>query len=55
MLDYAKTILQKISFDKTLFHKELSKFMLWLSPDEANKLFGWSLNNYSNHFENSTL
>lgn len=55
MIEYAKTVLQKVSFDKSLFHKELAKFMLWLSPDESNKLFLWSLQNFEEHFEKSSL
>lgn len=55
MLEYSKKVLQKVSFDKALFHKELSKFMLWLSPDEANELFSWSVHNFNKHFKKSVL
>ena len=34
MLELAKTILPKVSFDSFLFQKELKKFVEWLNADE---------------------
>ena len=34
MLEYAKTILLKVSFDRALFEKELRKAVRTLAPDE---------------------
>lgn len=41
MLEYIKTILQKVSFDKALFEKELAKAIKMLIPDEVKQLKGW--------------
>jgi len=41
MLDYCKTILKAVSFDRRLFKKEYRKALLWLSNDEAKELRFW--------------
>ncbi len=41
MLDYVKTILSKVSFDKRLFRKEYRKSLNWLSESEASQLKRW--------------
>ncbi|KAB7732935.1 hypothetical protein F5984_03025 [Rudanella paleaurantiibacter] len=41
MLEYIKTILQKVSFDKSLFEKELRKAIESLLPDEVKHLKSW--------------
>lgn len=41
MLDYAKLILSKMSFDKTLFIKEFWKAFRSLSGDERKELVKW--------------
>lgn len=41
MLEYIKTILQKVSFDKALFEKELAKAIQMLIPDEVKQLKRW--------------
>jgi hypothetical protein len=42
MLEYIKTILQKVSFDKALFEKELAKaIQLLAAPDEVKQLKRW--------------
>lgn len=43
MLEYTKTILQKVSFSKDLFHKELSKSPRWLQREELLILQSWCL------------
>jgi len=41
MLEYAKIILQKVSFDGLLFEKELRKVLGDLGKDEPAKLYVW--------------
>ncbi|OON67933.1 hypothetical protein [Hymenobacter sp. CRA2] len=41
MLEYVKTILLKVSFDRTLFEKELRKALRTLVPAEAGLLKAW--------------
>lgn len=43
MLEYSKTILQKVSFSPALFGKELKKSIQWLKKDEAYLLRAWCL------------
>jgi len=42
MLDYSKLILQKVSFDITLFKKELEKAIKALIPEEVHQLIIWA-------------
>ncbi len=46
MLEYTKTILQKVSFSPVLFAKELGKAMKWLKNDEVNALQSWCVLTY---------
>jgi len=41
MLEYAKTVLKNVSFDVSLFQKELHKVVNFLVPDEVNSLIHW--------------
>lgn len=41
MLDYTKTILQKVSFDARLFSRELKKAISRLLPSEIEELKIW--------------
>ncbi len=41
MYELSKNILEKVSFDKTLFRKELIKAVKWLKPDEKVLLMIW--------------
>lgn len=41
MLEYTKTILQKVSFDSRLFTRELKKAISRLLPDEVEELKYW--------------
>ncbi|TAF34099.1 MAG: hypothetical protein EAZ57_03870 [Cytophagales bacterium] len=46
-LEYQKMILEKVSFDKTLFEKELSKGLRSVStPQEEAELKGWAVRHY---------
>lgn len=41
MLAYVKLILEKVSFDKSLFEKELKKGLNLLLPEEVKELRKW--------------
>ncbi|QNH63011.1 hypothetical protein [Hymenobacter sediminicola] len=47
MLEYAKTILLKVSFDKILFEKELRKALRMLLPAELLQLKEWCYEKFS--------
>ena len=46
MLEYVKTILSKVSFNKELFEKELRKALNMLIPEEMVQLKSWCYENY---------
>ena len=46
MFEMSKLILQRVSFDKKLFRKELSKALKWLKPKERILLYGWCLTQF---------
>lgn len=48
-LEYSKTILKKVSFDTTIFKKELLKSLIKLTKDEIIKLKNWCRQTFSNH------
>ncbi|MFI5204735.1 MAG: hypothetical protein ACHQF2_09590 [Flavobacteriales bacterium] len=41
MLELSKEILQKVSFDRKLFEKELRKALKWVRSEERSKLKMW--------------
>lgn len=43
MLEMSKQILQKVSFDRKLFKKELLKSINWIKPSERVQLKIWCL------------
>jgi len=47
MLELSKQVLKRVSFDKTLFRKELTKAIGWLKPDEKLLLKVWCLSTFS--------
>ena len=51
MLEFSKNILQKVSFDKKLFRKELKKSAIWLSNKEGISLKIWALTYFSQYKE----
>jgi len=55
MLDMSKTILEKVSFDKKLFRKELSKAVKWLKPDEKMMLKVWALTTFGHLYKDVIL
>ncbi|MCO6359812.1 hypothetical protein BXY85_2302 [Roseivirga pacifica] len=46
MLEYFKTILSKVSFDRKLFEKELRKAIKSLVTDELEELKKWCYERY---------
>ena len=52
MLEYFKTILSKVSFDKWLFEKELRKAIHSLVNEELPKLKEWCYENFSHIYLN---
>lgn len=47
---YAKMILSKVSFDKTLFKKELEKTLNWLGEHDRIHIKEWVKKNYPSQF-----
>lgn len=50
MFEYTKEILQKVSFDKELFGKELKKAIKWLKYDERKLLMIWCITTFGNRY-----
>ncbi|MCC5946286.1 MAG: hypothetical protein JJT94_15245 [Bernardetiaceae bacterium] len=52
MLEYQKMIIDKVSFCKELFEKELRKSVARLSAEEVESLRYWAYQRYGNsHYE----
>ncbi len=51
MLEYFKTILRKVSFDKFLFEKELKKAIKALVPDELIVFRDWCYEQFGRMYE----
>ena len=49
MLEFSKKIISKVSFDKTLFRKELLKSLRWLNKKEVLTLKIWTLTTFSKY------
>lgn len=49
MLDFSKKILKKVSFDQTLFKKELEKSIRWLNNKEIVTLKIWALTSFAQY------
>lgn len=52
MLEYIKIILDKVSFDKSLFEKELKKGLSQLVPNEIKQLKEWCYAKYGSIYTN---
>lgn len=50
MLAYVKLILEKVSFDKSLFEKELRKGLSLLLPEEVKDLKNWCYAQFGNMY-----
>lgn len=51
MFELSKKILEKVSFDKSLFRKELTKAVKWLKPEEKTLLMIWYLTTFGNQYK----
>ena len=51
MLELSKNVLEKVSFDKTLFRKELIKAIKWIKPDEKTLLKVWCFATFGNEYQ----
>lgn len=50
MLEYFKTILKKVSFDRKLFERELRKSIKRLMPGEVDELRQWCYQHFSHQY-----
>jgi hypothetical protein len=50
MLEYTKTVLQKVSFNRELFSKELRKAFKWLQKEELVMLQAWCILMFSDQY-----
>jgi len=55
MFELSKNILEKVSFDKALFRKELAKAVKWLKPDEKTLLKVWCLGTFGHLYKNEIM
>lgn len=46
MLRYTESILEKVSFNKDLFRRELTKSLKWLKKNEISALKTWCVVNF---------
>lgn len=52
MLEYQKNILQKVSFSKDLFVRELKKSLNWLAGNEIKDFINWVKKTFGNQYSN---
>lgn len=50
MFELSKKILDKVSFDKVLFRKELKKAINWIKPNEKVLLKVWCLATFGHQY-----
>ena len=50
MLEFCKTVLKRVSFDRRLFARELKKSFSWLSYEDALTLKAWALATYPKRY-----
>lgn len=55
MFEFSKQILQKVSFDKVLFRKELTKALKMLKADEKTLLKMWCLTTFGHMYKDVIL
>jgi hypothetical protein len=51
VLEYVKTVLQKVSFDRTLFEKELRKGLKMLVIEDVSVLRTWCYEKFSDRYQ----
>lgn len=52
MIDFAKFILVRMSFDENLFKKELRKLIIWSKDENTDELKDWCVKNYNGLIKN---
>jgi hypothetical protein len=55
MLELSQKILQKVSFDKMLFKKELMKSIRWVKPSEKTLLLMWCLTTFGQQYKDEIM
>jgi hypothetical protein len=55
MYEMSKKILERVSFDKALFTKELMKALRWVKPDEKLLLKVWCLSTFGHMYKDTIL
>lgn len=55
MYEFSKKVLQKVSFDKALFRKELTKAKKWLKQEESLMLKAWCLANFGHLYADTIM
>lgn len=55
MLEYTKTVLQKVSFDRNLFEKEFRKASKNLLHHEMEELKQWAQKQYGGQFSSNEM
>jgi hypothetical protein len=55
MYEMSKKILERVSFDRALFSKELMKALKWLKPDEKLLLKVWCLSTFGHTYKDVIL
>jgi len=51
MLEYTKTILEKVAFDRKLFEKELKKAVRYLVETELRELERWCMERFGLQYQ----
>ena len=51
MLEFSKKVLSKVSFDKSLFKKELQKSTRWMNKKDLIHLKIWALTTFAGYKE----
>ncbi|NNC82084.1 MAG: hypothetical protein HKN79_00765 [Flavobacteriales bacterium] len=55
MLELSKKVLDKVSFDRLLFRKELHKAIKWVTKEERLALQAWCLVTYGHMYKDVIL
>jgi len=55
MFELSKKILDKVSFDKKLFRKELKKAISWIKPNEKTLLKVWCLSTFGHQYREEIM
>lgn len=55
MYEFSKQVLQKVSFDASLFNKELRKAIKWIKKEETLLLKSWCLATFGHVYRDIIL